>query len=194
MSIILAFAGSKRVGKDYAYQYAKQLYPNRKVTKLAFADPIKKVICDLFGLKDEAEYDLFKTRDVYTNLEPWLRLQIPGRKIVRDIGMLLRAEDPERFTTYVWSKLRDGDEDEVFIITDLRFENELTMLQEMSNHHQLVVVIKVERPGCDYDGHPTERDWLSPRDVDAIIENNGTLEDYQRNLEVVFQNYIGDIE
>ncbi|MFD4858469.1 deoxynucleotide monophosphate kinase family protein [Streptomyces atratus] len=58
-------------------------------------------------------------------------------------------------------------------ITDIRYENELAMLNE---YFDSLLTIKVIRPGHTPDGHPSE-DGLPDEMFDAVIENNGSLAD-----------------
>lgn len=56
-------------------------------------------------------------------------------------------------------------------ITDIRYENELTMLE---GYFDSLLTIKVIRPGHTSDGHPSE-DGLPDELFDAVIENTGSL-------------------
>ena len=49
--LIIGFIGPKGSGKDYAYSILFKHFNN--VDRVAFADPIKNTICELFSLQPE---------------------------------------------------------------------------------------------------------------------------------------------
>ena len=145
--MILCLAGLKGSGKDTVYQIIKEL--DDEYTKLAFADPIKSKIFEIFQI-DEHTYDVLKRQQYW-------------RHIFREIGMLMREYDENQFIKYVEKNLTNKN-----IITDVRFINEIDFLKK-----QNAILIKVKR-FKDSDNHITEQD-LPDELFDYIIDNTKDL-------------------
>jgi hypothetical protein len=105
---------------------------------------------------------------------------IQGRQVVREIGMMMRRYDVNQFVEYVDNKTQQ-DQDAIWVITDLRFDNELIHLQNLG-----AKIVKIDRPiGNMIDTHITERGFDNSI-CDIIIENKATLEEYNRQVLHVF--------
>jgi len=168
--MIIALHGAKGSGKDEFFKIAQERYPD--INKVAFADPIKHHICNIFGLEDELAYDQFKRSELKGDLGGKY-FQVDGRRVVREIGMLMRSYNEDQFTEYVEDSIY-SDPNTTWIITDCRFPNEVAMLRKFNG-----CILKINRPGLDYDGHITESEL---DDVDFIIDNDGTLQDYKDKI------------
>lgn len=175
--LILGLTGPKGSGKDTVADMLIEHYKSqwRDVTRLAFADPIKKVIQHIFKLDptNNDQYDKFKrsTLDVFDVDK--IMCSVEGRHVVREIGMMMRGYDEKQFNNYVEQHFKHAHftMNRVFIITDLRFDNEYMMLRQWG-----AKIIKVDRPGYHYDGHITERGF-DDQLVDYTIHNEGSLAD-----------------
>lgn len=174
---ILAFTGPKGSGKDtiasLVQGYCAADYQH--VEQAAFADPIKYHIQQLFGLKDNREYDQFKRSALSFTINGETRTA-DARHVVREIGMRMRDYDSRQFNDYVYEVLKNPRAqvvNSVFLITDLRFDNEYTLLKGLG-----AKIIKINRPGYQYDGHITERGF-DDHLVDYIIDNSGQLADLE---------------
>lgn len=173
MTIIIGLHGAKGSGKDQFFKSAKQQFPKLDIRKIAYADPIKNEVCRIFNLNNEDEYDYFKRVHISYKV-PGVEspIQVAGRQIVREIGMMMRRYDVDQFVDYVEHEIRKAP-DAVWCITDLRFDNEWRSVRRMDG-----VVVKINRDGIDYDGHVTETE-LPDSDCDYILENvNLTLQGY----------------
>ena len=106
--------------------------------------------------------------------------EMPGREIVRNYGMLKRSYDPDQFVRYVADNIK-AMSDCIWIITDLRFENELKFLKTND-----AKIVKVIRKDIHYDGHITEQNIVKDADCDYIIHNDGSLQDYERSIDAVW--------
>jgi len=176
---VIALTGPKGSGKDTVADIICNRFQN--VTRVAFADPIKKVAQHIFLLNDHnnEEYDRLKRSNIDINggrfETTWKHVE--GRHVVREIGMLMRSYDPSQFTKYVSDAINKArNVSDIFVVTDLRFDNEYIMLKEYG-----AKIIKITRPDYHYDGHITERgfnDYL----VDYIIDNNGSLQDLEKRV------------
>lgn len=180
---IIAFTGAKGSGKDTVAAIVRRHrvvdYP--VVRQLAFADPIKDKIQFLFGLNTVEEYDRFK-RSTVTIDDPTKQTQwksIKGRHLVREIGMMMRDYDSTQFTRYVeneFSRPINQLQKTLFLVTDLRFDNEYTMLRKNG-----ALIVKVTRPDYEYDGHITERGF-DDQLVDYHVNNRGSLQDLETEV------------
>lgn len=173
--LIVALTGPKGSGKDTVADLLIGHYQAqwKTVHRLAFADPIKKMIQHIFQLDNRMndEYDKFKrsTIDVFT--EDNIMRSVSGRHVVREIGMLMRNYDEKQFNNYIEEQFKAVHfaNNHVFVVTDLRFDNEYTLLRQWG-----AKIVKVERPGYHYDGHITERGFEEEL-VDFTIHNKGSL-------------------
>lgn len=174
---IIALTGPKGSGKDTVADLLVGYYQAqwKTVHRLAFADPIKKVVQYIFDLDptSNSQYDLFKRSDITYQLPGHLAHSVSGRHIVREIGMMMREYNDKQFNNYIEEQFKSAHftTNNVFVITDLRFDNEYTMLR-----HWGAKIVKVERPGYTYDGHITERGF-DEHLVDFTIDNSGSLAD-----------------
>lgn len=177
---ILAFTGPKGSGKDTVASLVERFTNTsyQHVERVAFADPIKHHIQQLFGLDTTGEYDQFKrstlTFQVYNKDHV-----VSARHVVREIGMKMRAYDDRQFTDYVHEVLQNPRArvvNSLFLITDLRFDNEYLMLMGWG-----AKVVKIVRPDHQYDGHITERGF-DDHLVDYILHNDGQLADLEKQV------------
>ena len=167
---IIALTGPKGSGKDTVARMIVEQYEN--VNTIAFADPIKKVINDLFELdpKNNSWYDAFKRTDIQYQLPGVDQRSVAGRTLIREIGMLMRGYDENQFNEYVVDRI-NSEEANIYIVTDVRFENEFQLMRDLD-----AKIIRVTRPDFDYDGHITERGFADET-VDFTIVNDGSLDD-----------------
>lgn len=176
MPIVIALTGPKGSGKDRVAEIIKEnLGSLYSVKNIAFADPIKKAVQHIFCLSphDVNEYDNIKRTDLRWNP----MCSVPGRHVVREIGMLMRDYDTEQFVRYVEKEIKENSvPNSIWVVTDLRFDNEYTLLKKLS-----AVIVKVTRPNYYYDGHITERGFDDTL-VDYVIDNNGTLKDLKQKV------------
>jgi hypothetical protein len=171
MSRIIALTGAKGCGKDTVADILLSAHSSstRPFKRIAFADPIKNEIMHIFGLKTIAQYDTFKRSLLVSN-----STSIDGRHVVREIGMLMRRYDVNQFVEYVDEMI--ASEDAIWVITDLRFDNELIHLQNLG-----AKIVKIDRPLGIIDTHITERGFDNSV-CDVVIENNSTLEHFTNEV------------
>lgn len=173
--MIIALAGAKGSGKDYFYHKAVDICAvlcERPpiIKKLAFADLIKRRICEIFDLKSEQEYDIFKrTLSAYKTDSNILKLR-HNRDIIKNIGMLMRSYDPDQFIKYAETCMifNMNEPNYIWFITDLRFDNEVQFVRKNYG-----IIVKIMRHNNPYDGHATEIE-LPDEQCDHIVINDGT--------------------
>ena len=171
---VVALTGSKGSGKDTVGQLIAESFGGHTI---AFADPIKQTVVDIFKLKNVDEYDLFKRTILEYKLD-YAPLAIAGRHVVREIGMLMREYDDKQFNKYVREKI-ESDPSKIWVVTDMRFDNEYTMLKSIG-----AKVVKITRPSYTYDGHITEREFNDSL-VDHTLMNDGSLDYLKIRTEIV---------
>ena len=164
MTLVIGLHGAKGSGKDQFFKSARSMFPDLDIRKIAYADSIKNHVCRIFGLKDEHQYDTFKRSDVTFNGQT-----VPGRNVVREIGMLMRSYDSMQFVDYVERTVLNNPQ-AIWCITDLRFQNELQSVKHVLDGY----VVKIKRPGYEFDGHTTETEFAD-RLCHVVLHNNGAF-------------------
>lgn len=178
---IIALTGPKGSGKDTVARMIAEQYDD--VRTIAFADPIKKVINDLFELdpSNNDQYDAFKRAQVTYQLPGCPSHAVSGRDLVREIGMLMRRYDEYQFNGYVINNIR-YEPLSTWVVTDVRFENEFQMMRNLG-----AKIIQITHPDCSYDGHVTELGFAD-KTVDFTIANDGSLSDLNTKTGQVVEN------
>ena len=179
MSKIIALTGAKGCGKDTVADILISAYytpVDRRVRRVAFADPIKNEVMHIFGLKTIQQYDDFKRTTVTASGVQ----AVEGRHVVREIGMLMRRYDVNQFVEYVDGQIAK-DPNAIWVVTDLRFDNELIHLQNLG-----AKIVKIDRPIVNViDTHITERGFDNSI-CDVVIENKTTLAEFNNQVLEVF--------
>ena len=182
---IIALTGAKGSGKDTVGNIMQALsipsdYASWRVPvkRIAFADPIKRQIEHIFNLStsNNDQYDLFKRSVLSYDIAEQETRSVEARHVVREIGMLMRSYDEKQFVNYVRAAITN-DPNAIWVIPDLRFDNEYMMLREMG-----AIITKIVRPQVDSDGHITERGF-GDHMVDKIIMNDGNMEYLETRVE-----------
>ena len=182
---IIALTGAKGSGKDTVGDIMQALsipsdYASWRVPvkRIAFADPIKRQIEHIFNLStsNNDQYDLFKRSVLNYDIAEQETRSVEARHVVREIGMLMRSYDEKQFVNYVRAAITN-DPNAIWVITDLRFDNEYMMLREMG-----AIITKIVRPQVYSDGHITERGF-GDHMVDKIIMNDGNMEYLETRVE-----------
>lgn len=175
MGLVIGLHGAKGSGKDQFYKAVKAAFPHLDVRKIAYADPIKHEVSRIFGLQSEEQYDLFKRSPIEYTLPGHLKVTVPGRQVVRELGMMMRRYDEQQFVRYVESEIYKAPQ-AIWCITDLRFDNELRSIRNVLHG----MVIKIKRGGVEYDGHATETEFPDEM-CSSVIHNVGlSLEQYEQ--------------
>lgn len=172
--MIIFLCGPKGSGKDAVAKEFIKLHP--EYTTVAFADPIREFVIDLFNLAGTEDYDTLK-RSVFETLPG---RQVLGREVVRGIGMKMLSYDENQFVEYVENKIIQSDNN--ILITDCRMAHEFDLAVRLKR--QLwggkVAIVQIRRKGFEYDGHITETEPSVP--MDLIIHNDSSLTESVRQL------------
>lgn len=172
MNKLIAFSGPMGSGKSTAVQYLVDRIENIKLIK--FAGPL---------------YDMQEF--IYRRVEKVYKLPagfIKDRQLLQWLGTEWgRSRNPE-----MWVKLFENDvvgtlsQGNPVICDDLRFNNEAIIVKQLGG-----AIIKLrtnknhERIDTSLSAHASET-GIDDKYADFIIDNNGTLEDYEYKLKEVF--------
>lgn len=169
--------GSAGAGKDSFTDYLVLNRPGLFV-RYNFAEPIKKIATDIFGFTHGDVYDpaLKEKYNDFWEMSPRRFLQIVGTELFRN-----------RFRVDVWLKLAElrikSDKEHVFIIPDMRFENEARFVHDMGGK---VILIKTDRRSGTKESLHSSEDPLDIKYVDYMVNNNGTLADLKIEADRIY--------
>ena len=176
--MLVGFSGLGRSGKDTAgaYLIAKGYRHG------SFAIHLKRALAAMFGMSlEEVEY--WKQNDDANvpgfNMTMRVMQQTLGTEWGRDII------DPD-----CWVKLTEREFDTAntpMVITDVRFENEAKWIRSRGG---LVCHLRREdRTAINNASHVSEAGINIPHGDDAVIDNNGTLDDLYASIEALREHY-----
>ena len=183
--MLIGICGKAGSGKDTIGDYLVKEYAFKKI---ALADPIKRLVKDVFALDDHTVYDRVAREQP---LQRWPKWSV--RTLLQFIGTELFREkiDDAVWVKSLWYKIQD-DKENNYVVTDIRFPNELAYFKENAKQGEFYC-LKVVRHGCaghvGIKSHPIKRLFyrLIGKDVrhaseaydlggDFQIINNGTYE------------------
>lgn len=183
--LIIGLIGPKGSGKDYAYSILFKHFDN--VDRVAFADPIKNTICELFSLRPD-QLELLKRCSLIDFINHNTSQNYGsciGRDFVRNIGMLMRNYDDQQFNRYVENKIKDNP-NTTWVVTDVRFPNEVELIKRLGG-----VLIEIHREGYAYDHHVTESGELPH---DHLVVNDENFEDnLVKLINQLMEEHNGDV-
>jgi hypothetical protein len=175
--MLIGICGKAGAGKDTVGDYLISKYGFKKI---ALADPIKRLVKDVFALDDHTVYDRVAREQPLERWEGWT-----VRKLLQFIGTELFREniDDAVWVKSLWYKVSD-DKDNHYVVTDVRFPNELEFFQ--NNAKEDFLSLKITRPGYEGQvgmaGHASEAYDLP---AEIIIANDGTFEDLYNKVDEI---------
>ena len=217
MSKLVAVSGVKGSGKDsvsnmiqyclsvpkflrqyWIYRYFRKVFP-KKYKKLAFADPLKKMLAvllnisvDKFNDRNFKEHYVVDIATLQYALDSYMDKMSDSKfnKLVKlldpsltksnlTIRQLMQYFGTQVMQNYfgrrVWINSTLKHASEYTIITDLRFKAEYEAIKNVNG-----IIIYVNRPNCEFGQHASEREMeelLLDNKYDYVINNNGTMND-----------------
>lgn len=118
---IIGLGCTAQVGKDTAAEYLEKRYPGR-VKRVAFADKLKKVCMDLFGLTYEQCYGPQEIKEKIDS-----RYNLTPREIMMGVGEKMRQIFPNIWVdTVFYTTISEWEKEgyDCFVISDVRYPNE----------------------------------------------------------------------
>jgi len=180
--IVVGLTGKAGVGKDTVGDYLIEQYGFKKES---FAAPLKRLVGDIFGVTENLLNPVTQEdRDLREQpLDGWGDWSARG---------LLQYIGTEMFRTHidkdVWVKSLANRiaycGDERYVITDIRFPNELDIFKEKFDDNFVSITIK--RSGCDGNtsgGIKAHASESHDFETDHIVHNDGTFEDLYEILD-----------
>ncbi|MGW1547514.1 deoxynucleotide monophosphate kinase family protein [Streptomyces sp. NPDC002346] len=168
----IGIVGRARVGKDTAGAW---LVDNRGYRRIGFADALKDAALTLDPIVgthwegDQLVHD--RLARVVRNLG-WERAKElrEVRRTLQELGMAIRAIDPEFWLRAALKKVTEANEAGVpAVITDVRFPNEADALRRAGFH-----LVYIDRPGVPQLDHASEG-ALRAEDADYAFINDGDI-------------------
>lgn len=159
---IIGITGRKFHGKDTLSDYLVQ---NHGYIKISFAQPIKEISKIMFGFNDEQLHgDLKETIDERWNITPRQCFQFIGSELFRDnIGKILPHIGKNIWAHCLVEKIKSiliVNPDAKFVISDLRFPNEIEALRslEISSEisSKIIRIFREDVPLNDSCNHESE--------------------------------------
>lgn len=181
---IIGVTGIAGSGKDTFALAIKESEKNTDV--FAFAGPLKEACKILFNFSHGQLHDpiLKEVHDERWDKSP--------RQILQWLGTdILRTHINQDFFVLNMKQRIDASKADYIIISDVRFDNEAEFIRSLGGK-----VIKIERnmdandgKTTKHSGHITEK-GISKHLIDAVIENNGSIEEFQNRVLFVVKNYL----
>lgn len=184
---IIALSGFARSGKDEA---AKVLVEEFGFKRVAFADKLRNV---LYALNPIIEYDRMGRQYIYVQnvIDEWgwdgYKETIFGDEIRRLLQRLGTEAGRQTLWDSIWidAAFANQPDDAKIVVGDCRFRNEAQAIRERGGK-----IVRVTRAGVGpANSHISEHD-LDNFDFDFHISNDGTLDEYRKNV-VRFANEMG---
>lgn len=180
---LIALCGQKGTGKDtVADVIVNILHDICTVRKVGFGNQVKDVICAAFGVSNPRGYNMLTHGTI----------QLPdgsersGKEIARILNMRLRKLSASQFIERLEDEILafkgyhpDLYENAVFVITDLRYREELKWCKAKK-----IPIIKVKRDSGVYDPHADELD-IDDFLCDYFVDNNGSEQELKKEVEQV---------
>jgi len=195
MPKIIAICGAKRCGKDVLAEHLVKKYNYERV---AFADPLKLAVKNLFkfdddqvGIGKDNGNDRKDIIDENWGVTPRSVLQFFGTEIMQEkiqdiLPNINRNFFANTLKNYIINKMNTNNEQR-FVISDLRFMHEYEMLFSISKMRKSdIVIIRIIRPSNIYveEPHISEIEYMKiPCDV--VIINDDTIESYIDKFEKI---------
>jgi len=172
--MIIGLSGYARSGKD---EVAKVLVEKYNFSRVAFADPIRKLLWDMNPIVKDGGFTLQGIVNAYG----WdaAKTQFPEvRRLLQDLGVGART----RLGDDVWviAALREMDDpNKNYVVTDVRFENEATTIKVAGGE-----LWRIQRPGVEAVNRHISETALDGYKWDKVLHNGGTLKDLDLLVQV----------
>ena len=139
--MIIAFAGRKQSGKTTSCEFVQSLFTNKKTKIYNFADPLKQLCIDIFGLTYNQCYGTDENKNELVDCYwPGIDSKMTAREVLQYVGTdVFRAMQHN-----VWSsatiRLIQKEQPDVALIADCRFPNEVEAVKNAGG-----LVVKLNR-------------------------------------------------
>lgn len=190
--MLIGLTGAAGAGKDTV---AAHLYRRHGYMKLALADPLYAMISAMTGLTVEqlADRAVKEKQIAWVGASPRQLLQTIGTEWGRGtLGDDIWIKNLFRRIDAYSSAMRNWNDRLGFVVTDVRFENEAEAIRSRGG-----IIVEVVRPtplaGVAEASRRHSSEAGIPDDlVDAVIVNDGTLDDLCRRADAAIMGLLAD--
>ena len=170
--MIIGLSGYAQSGKDTV---ANILVEKHGYTRVAFADPIRKLLYEMDPLVPHEDNAIsYRLQDLVDSYG-WDKAKVDFpevRRLLQELGVGARKLFGDTF--WINEALFDVAPQDKVVVSDVRFENEAQWIQEFKGQ-----IWRVKRMGTSaVNDHVSESD-LDGYPVDQIFLNNGSVEDLE---------------
>ena len=181
---LLGLAGKKRTGKNLAAEYIRDILREKDPTFLTgdigFADGVKYVAAEALSIN---RMTFFEDKNKEKLFRVGADTELTGRELLQKTGTeLFRNNISNDFWVYRLMKVIKGQPDFFFVITDVRFKNEIEAIEANNG-----IVIRLTRDIGLKDDHPSETS-LDSYSFLYEINNNGTKESLYCDLKKIIES------
>jgi len=184
--LILGIIGCKQSEKDAVSNYLQSDY---NFTKLAFATSLKNICKEIFDLTDDQLNG--KNKDIvdsYWNIEPRKILQYVGTELFREkLGELIPQIGKNIWIKKI-QKTIESCPSICFVITDVRFQNEIDMIHAING--KIIYVIKPLYDNTILSQHILESGIDNLKNIDFIVYNDSSLSQLFIKIDKIVMNLI----
>lgn len=180
--IVVAFGHKSRVGKDTASKFLvntlRQTVRDKYINHSSFASHLKvaaQYIFKPYGIKSQSHYD--SNPSDRRNTVP--ELNISPVDLWIKVGMFVRSIHPDAWVRLL---LETHKKDDILIISDLRFQNEIECIRKLATYS---IICKINNNNAPVYDSPADTALDGYTGWDTIIENNGTMEQFYESVNVL---------
>ena len=174
--MIIAFAGRKQSGKTTSCEFVQSLFTNKKTKIYNFADPLKQLCIDIFGLTYNQCYGTDEDKNESVDCcWPGTDSKMTSREVLQYVGTDVFRSMQHNVWSSATIRLIDKEQPDIALIADCRFPNEVEAVKNAGG-----VVIKLNR-------NLYESTHASETALDDINYD-------QSNFDIVIANLEGSIE
>jgi hypothetical protein len=172
--MIISCSYKKRVGKDTFCRLVQELYPDKKVIRVAFADE----------LKDELDTILLTPNGLSRKMFDDPELKEIARPLLQGWGTIRREFCGANYwVSRAFFKMTDPDA--IYIITDARYLNEINYINSQGGH---AVHIKRDLAVDSLSNHSSEIELDGYHHLfEYTVENNGTEEEFKKKIHILME-------
>jgi hypothetical protein len=186
--IIIGLTGKKGSGKSTVADYLKEQY---NFTEYAFADKLKTICMEIFGLNYKQLYGTPHDKERIDDF--W---DVSPRVIMQEVGTAFRnIEKSNSDLNKIWIKSLHREinmkKNNLVVISDIRYPDELESIREYKKKDWKVLILNIQRNEISDDLHESETQIL---DSDIIIENNSTRKNLFLNIDDILIRELHFIE
>ncbi len=177
--ILIGLTGKARSGKDTV----GQMLVGYGLDRVAFADPIKRMLIEGLGLGPEHVDSPLKEQPI-----PWLGKS--PRQLMQTLGTEWgRAQHPEIWTLIAGREITASRlAGRGVVITDVRFENEAAFVRRQGGE-----IWHIWRDVEPVAAHSSEA-GVAPLMGDRYIGNSGTLQELRNSVAITWENAVFDAQ